>query len=273
MPVTSPNFLSSPRQVEQTTAVEQLVTERPGRIIFDRKTDWYVLRFEPADRLTDLPEHRIVPSHWLGRLEELADDGQTLFTISGESLLFNNQPYIFVRNAGVVSKPESRSAEPDQSAGDDQPPGENAGPAELTQVDSVDGGGITSQKLFERLLRARLARPIFAEIQIQRNPSVQVRSVAPQGRLAENPTDRGDMLIDRLGRLVPSADKAGWWELRLESDNTLQEQPLLVLPNLLLQRSYGIVGPIRVTGEVTNYKGMRYVLLRKVHAHRQMGQF
>jgi len=106
--------------------------------------------------------------------------------------------------------------------------------------------------------------------------------------------DRGRVLVDRLVTIRgPKADfgsfshgGAGasddWWEARFVSDNTLQDQPIRLLPCKLLQvaeslharqRWGGDTARFRVSGLITNYKGKQYLLLRKVVVERDMGQF
>jgi hypothetical protein len=85
------------------------------------------------------------------------------------------------------------------------------------------------------------------------------------------------MLMDRLGRVVPGDP---WWSLAFEDRGTgHEEKPVRLLPNRLLENALGVSGTgaktrvIRVSGEVTEYRGANYLLLRKVLARRDMGNF
>jgi hypothetical protein len=76
-------------------------------------------------------------------------------------------------------------------------------------------------------------------------------------------------IVDRTGRLVRS-DDGQQWEFRFEADGkALRDPPVIVLPNLTLMSMENEVGStsrelrFRITGEVTEYRGRNYVLLRK----------
>jgi hypothetical protein len=80
----------------------------------------------------------------------------------------------------------------------------------------------------------------------------------------------GSYIVDRLGRLTPSAD-GQQMEFTFESDGkTLQDPPLVLLPNLKLmamERAVELANRdlrFRITGMVTEYKGRNYILLDKV---------
>jgi len=80
----------------------------------------------------------------------------------------------------------------------------------------------------------------------------------------------GSFIVDRTGRLTRSADGQGW-ELAFESDGrSLQDPPLVILPNLKLMAMEDAVKNqsrdlrFRVTGMVTEYGGRNYILLEKV---------
>lgn len=80
----------------------------------------------------------------------------------------------------------------------------------------------------------------------------------------------GSYIVDRLGRLTPTAD-GQQMEFTFESDGkTMQDPPLVILPNLKLmamERAAELATRdlrFRITGMVTEYKGRNYILLDKV---------
>src|SRR4029453_5539662 len=81
----------------------------------------------------------------------------------------------------------------------------------------------------------------------------------------------GTDIVNRVGRLTRSADGQSW-EFTFESDGrSLQDPPIVILPNLSLVALETAVSSsssrdirFRITGEVTEYRGRNYVLLRKV---------
>jgi len=82
-------------------------------------------------------------------------------------------------------------------------------------------------------------------------------------------TREGTLLLDRIGRLTPSAD-GKTFELTLESDSVaLADPPLVLLPNRKLMQLEDTVKAsyadqkFRVSGEVTEYRGRNYLLLQR----------
>lgn len=95
-------------------------------------------------------------------------------------------------------------------------------------------------------------------------------AVAPSAPVV-NVLREGTFLVDRLGRLSRSKD-GSQAEFVFESDGTsLQDPPVLILPNLkLMQMEDATTGNsirdlrFRVSGTVTEYRGRNYILLDKV---------
>ena len=85
-------------------------------------------------------------------------------------------------------------------------------------------------------------------------------------------------VVDRLVRILPD-ERERWWLARFESDNTLADAPVRLLPCRLLEQARTAADeaeepPVfRVSGEVTRYKGRRYLLLRKLLQERDLQQF
>jgi hypothetical protein len=80
----------------------------------------------------------------------------------------------------------------------------------------------------------------------------------------------GTFIVDRAGRLTKSADGLNM-ELTFDSDGqSLQDPPLIILPNLNLMSMEDAVTSgsrdlkFRVTGVITEYHGRNYILLDKV---------
>ena len=79
----------------------------------------------------------------------------------------------------------------------------------------------------------------------------------------------GTDIVNRVGRLTRGAD-GQHWEFTFESDGrTMLDPPVIILPNLNLMKMESTVSGMsrdmrfRVTGEVTEYRGRNYILLRK----------
>ena len=89
------------------------------------------------------------------------------------------------------------------------------------------------------------------------------------------------MVIDRLVTFLP-VGHGNWVEAVFEADNNGQEPPLRVLPSVFLpgppdgadpDSMVGTTQRYWVSGEITEYRGRRYLLLRKALVRRDMGQF
>jgi hypothetical protein len=99
------------------------------------------------------------------------------------------------------------------------------------------------------------------------NPSRQERPLLPDGTT----------LADRVGRLVRRGNA---WFFAFESEGkVLREPPLQILPNRDLEimeiASSNGTRPVkfRVSGEVTEYRGSNYLILRKVLIVQDLGNF
>ncbi len=130
----------------------------------------------------------------------------------------------------------------------------------------------------EILLASRPDRPIIP-LAAPKTPLNEGPSVPPiKPRLKPGP---GRMVVNRLARLESPAG-SDWRLLRFESDNTLQEPPLRILPNEWLERmESAAVSAARagsrlvfhVSGEVVRYRENEYILIRQSIREPEMNQF
>jgi hypothetical protein len=109
---------------------------------------------------------------------------------------------------------------------------------------------------------------------------VEVSLTGPNGRqdpLSQRARARypdGYMLADRAGRI---SRENQWFVFTFESTSTaFEEPPLKLLPNLMLERAaFEIQGSPNlvfvVSGEITDFNGENYLLLRKLLRRRQLG--
>jgi hypothetical protein len=134
--------------------------------------------------------------------------------------------------------------------------------------------GKSAEEMLNQLLRptgdGRSAQPTTA-------PAVQGGGIdATSGSAAIAPgapvvtvMREGTDIVNRVGRLTRSADGQSW-EFSFESDGrSMQDPPVVILPNLSLMKMETATAGMsrdlrfRITGEVTEYRGRNYVLLRK----------
>ncbi len=185
-------------------------------------------------------------------------------------------PVTHTPSAPVPSEAPPANA-PDPAGAPDSPPdpgspapdpgSEGTAPTEFSVEDAA-------AELLEIMRADRLEQTLVAGESVPA-PVAPAPSVAPAPRrsLQAKP---GQMVVDRVVRVVRE-EGAGWAVARFEADNTLQEQPMRLLPNHLLvepEQKAGAPGlRWRITGEVTQYKGRRYLLLRKCLVEHDLGQF
>ncbi|MGC9455575.1 MAG: hypothetical protein ACP5HU_12030 [Phycisphaerae bacterium] len=223
-----------------------MVIDQPGRLR-DRSGDWVLLEFT-GDRAAGLPEViRVLPCELLERMEELADSRQrALFRVSGEVTRHEDHAYLLPRKATLEAPPQ-RSVEQVTTEPTTRPVA--TAPAERTA---------SPDEIIGKLLQEQPGKPVLP---------------------VETDTEgQGRFVIDRLIRIVP--DERGRWHLaRFESDNTLSDRPMRLLPCRALEQAMEVFDehetppPFHVSGEVTRYRGDTYLLPRKLVLKRGLGRF
>lgn len=105
-----------------------------------------------------------------------------------------------------------------------------------------------------------------------RTPSEESQGAAGLRRMPD-----GSMLVDRSGRLVR---EGMWWTITFVGDNNPNETPdppMKLLPNQMLERAVRETQEgtrsveFIVSGEVTDFMGENFLLLRKLMRKREMG--
>lgn len=165
-------------------------------------------------------------------------------------------------NGADPSAPTPGTAPATQPAGSYQPDEEEA----------------SADAVIRELLESRGQVPVNPEATSR--PASQPESVAPTGLLKPLPMPPGMMVWNREGRLVREKE-SDWWLFRMESEKlNPTEQPMRILPNRLLEAmeddlDHSPVESIRflISGEVTQYRGRQYLLIRKKLVRRELGAF
>ncbi|MHC4295509.1 MAG: hypothetical protein ACYSTL_07975 [Planctomycetota bacterium] len=278
-PVPVTKSREAPPESPATHPLPHPFAERRCRIEYSSETGWYRLTFLARPPGEYVRYRWILPSQLLAEIEPIIQRTPgAVFYVSGEPTTYKDREFVMLVSASV-EHPAARTPEPPPAAPEPQKPSPAAPePAKLTDVSAPDPGDSASQDvILQQLLRRRPAKPVVVpydpvEVTIS-------ESVAPAAGRPQLDEDRGDMRIDRLVTVVFNSEEQ-WWEARFRSDNTLQDQPIRLLPCKLLEdaektttSAKRITIPVRITGEVTRYKGREYLLLRKVLRERDMGQF
>ncbi len=244
--------------------------------------NWYILRFENSD--ANLPKYSrfVLQSKCLERLEPLfREDPNLVLKISGETSVYRGRSFILLDDA-VVERADYVPASPTPKPAKTPTATPLASVADANSAASQpsdDPKPPNSKDVLLDLMRDRPGKHIAVPIIDPLADADETPSVAP--RPIEKPVwaGRGKMVVDRLVRIFPE-QKDGWWAINFEADNTLREPPIRVLPCRMLERAEDIIKEyegqavrFRVSGEVTEYHGRRYLMLRKVLLERDLGQF
>ncbi len=237
------------------------------RLVRPDAQGWRTVRFEPVEGKAPVRPRRVLPCRLLEQMETVAQaKPKTVFRIWGENTVYRNRLYILPLAVTVVrsgaaappapSRPKTPASRPATGG-----KGAKPGPA---GIDDVVG----------ELLKDTPDRAVVVPNPTDKPAGAPEKAVAPGARKAVG-ADRGDIVVDRLVRILPQKD-GPWTAARFEADNTLAEPPMRLLPCGMLSRAQeqaeeGML--FRVTGRTTYYRGRRYLLLRKVLRQRRLGRF
>lgn len=275
------------------------VLDRRCRVVKVEGTGWYMLDFEPGAAGARRPDPRLVlPNKFLEQIEQYVDrTPPVILRVSGEACIYRQKSFLLLTEVTfdtdqthLEATSDANVAPPRVSDGNGLPLESLASAtaatasaatmsASTTQQATTGPVGpkyLSSDQVLNRLLRARAGLAIATPVRTT-EPSTRP-SVAPPARLAPIQATRGAMVVDRVVRVLPEENE-GWWTVQFEADNTLRESPIRVLPGDKLewaetnnQNSRGML-KFSVTGELLEYKGRQYLLLRNVRREHDMGQF
>lgn len=267
VPVTAPRD-SNPTEPQAKLPVDRSrVVERPARLERSGRTGWYMIRFLDTGP-DESPMRYVLFSQYLEQIEPLANKNVTL-QVSGETTVYKKWAFLLLTSPPILVRqpiaPEPVSRPVEASAATTTAPASKASGAEDIRKMLLSG--------------AAQQRPLPVP------PSPKIEAVKPVPSVAPVPASRildygpPEIVADRVIRLVPEKTE-GWLEARFESDNTLQQPPLRLLPCRQLEEAERIAADTKVhaarflvSGRITQYKGKRYLLLSKLLRVRDMDQF
>ncbi len=278
VPVLTPTIMD--RKPPARRAV--LITEGTGildrRASLRRKGYWRTIADPQAEELY------LLPCELLETTEAVQDRSpQIRFELSGEVYHYRGRYFLMLRRVMQVlaarppePQPPPEQPSPEQSS---QPASGPVGSATTSGAASrpARGTGASADDVAKALLSDEVARPVRPVRRAVARAEI-APSVAPTSRPL--PPGPGRMVVHRLGRLVPPAAPGEWPLLVFESDNTLREPPLPILPNEHLQemerlsdqgRAAGTV--FHVSGEIHQYRRRQYLLVRSAMKKRDLDLF
>ena len=217
---------------------------------------------------------RVLPNKRLMMLEAImsGSDKKPVFAVTGRIMEFQGNDYILLEHISEVMEVQAKpkTAQPDVTGA------APAGPDGATATGPA-GREVRPEDIIQQLLQNKPRRAVVLP---QSMPSAAPASTA--GPVAEGDAPAAQqlwaeetMLVDRPGRVVPS-DK--FWTFSFEDKGSPQtRKPIRLLPNRMLENAVAAGGDktlgvvLVVSGEVTEYRGNNYLLLRKVLVQRDMG--
>lgn len=246
---------------------------RKARLRFDRAEQWWIAEFLPEPGKGREVDRRLLPCRLLASCVKIArDEPDRVFRLSGLNTTDAKNAYLLLRRVEVLETEPEPSAEPAATT----PPETQPQPKTRPAIDPGELRGDATQMLMAEMLDDQRGRAVTVAPTPTRSQDENVDSVAPAGFLPE-PGER-TAVVDRVVRIVYDADTK-WFEARFIGDNTLRDPPLRLLPSQKLLEALRMKyrpgrrhAKFRVTGEVTFYRGQRYLLLQKVHYERDMNQ-
>lgn len=142
---------------------------------------------------------------------------------------------------------------------------------------------VATQPSPDRMLENLLHRtPAVPDAKIMSGPAIP-SAPAPGASAAPNPPTitrlrEGQYLTQRTGRLVKD-EKTGQWMFAFDSDGKeMKDPPMVILPNLYLQSMEQMTEKgtksirFNISGEVTEYQGKNFLIIRFVKTERDMNQ-
>ncbi len=257
-----------------------VVANRPASV--ERQDEFYVLNLQSVPGLPAAPPLRVLPNNQLALLETVLA-GRTRMpdlVVTGRVTDFSGVNYVLVESIREGSAPVPAAAPP--AAAQQPPPAAAPAPAPAPAAASTEPTREpTAEEVVRRLMQAQPRRAlVLPPPQQQPPPAAATRPAEETPRPATRELPRWaeeTVLIDRPGRLIPGEP---WWTFTFEDlGQSPSQKPIRVLPSQLLETAIGLskggTGSVVlvVSGEITVYKGIDYLLLRKVLVRRDLGNF
>jgi len=149
------------------------------------------------------------------------------------------------------------------------------------EIDDATEPAVSSEEVGEKLMEEAEGAPVLAPVREYYEDREQPASEAPMEQEPIAHPGHGHMVVNRLVTVL-SIGEGNWLEVAFTADNTGREPPLRLLPCAMLpppslsENADVMVKPAKryhVSGEITDYRGRKYLLLRKIMPWRNMGEF
>lgn len=283
-----------------------VIGARPAQIKKDG--EWQVATLTPQEGLPETPPLRLLPNQYLEMLETVLADtgGSSQFLLTGRVTEFQGVNYLLVEHIAQLLPPssvaKSAAAKPATVEGGAKDASTVTPPAVVngTTPQATRPAGDrepSAEEVIRALMQTEPARALVLPQERTEQPPASMPSVksklpdtlielppVPTAPAAGDSAKEGiawsesTWLIDQLGRVVPAG--GAWWSLAFENrGQEASRKPVRLLPNRLLETAIALSGGgtrgvvFSISGEVTTYRGQNYLMIRKILARRDMGNF
>ncbi|MBN1488709.1 MAG: hypothetical protein JXA69_02230 [Phycisphaerae bacterium] len=234
-----------------------VVARRAGR--FSRDEPWWMVTLEPAEKLPTPQPLRVLPNRELMLLEQILTEGRAndAYLVTGRITEFLGRNHILLEEVVAARKPSD-------------PAPVTAGQPDATPDDTTSGQPPTPEEIIEQLMQDAPRRVLDTSVS-----TAPVDLPAPSDDESGPVFREGTIVREFPARLVRVAP---WWMLIREArGGQPASKPYRVLPNRLLEvivsasagGTHSMV--FLVSGELTEYRGVNYLLIRKVLIRRDLG--
>lgn len=262
-----------------------VIGSRPAYI--KHEDDWHVAHLLPQPGMVDPPPLRLLPNQHLALVESVLAETQetSRFVLTGRVTEYLGANYLLIEHVAEVL-----TAPPTPPPADSVPAPATSPPAsEDVAPDAEPPVEPSPQDIIRQLMETKPLRAVVLPKEEPEVPDFPAPTTQEQSPLRSNVPDdpdaapvhilpEGTIMVDQLGRLVPAGEQ--WWSLAFEDrGRDASRPPIRVLPSRLLETAVTLSsgtaqgGVFMVSGEITTYKGLNYLLLRKVLVRRDLGNF
>lgn len=279
IPITSPTLthastVSSPPPLP----AEMMIIDRRCRIAKDPSRNWWSIPDPYAGRLY------LLPCGLLQAVEKFrADEPTAMFSLSGEVHRYRGGYYLLIHRAMIIQNQTNEVRNVSIPATNKMPIGSTTAPTKSTTRPARPlVPAVSPDEIARKLLQGTSARPIVparlpAAVEPKGNASVTASGVRVGKPIKAS---AGKVVANRLVRLLPPSKQDQWYKVAFKGDNTLREPPMRVLPNRQLERMRAISKDgekpgvlFYISGEVHQYHGENYILIRSAVKKRDLDLF
>ena len=284
VPITLPTIIHAPANPPPAVLpAEMMIINRRCRIEKDPAQNWWSISDPYAGKLY------LLPCELLQAIEKILKDKPfATFSLSGEVHRYRGGYYLLIRRAILIQEKNGtivRKLHPKATDKKKRLPTTTSATEPTTRVIKKSSTELASpDEIAQKLLRGTSAKPIVptrhpnpAALKKKTKPAIAASGVRVRKPIKAK---AGRVIADRLIRLLPPSKQCRWYKVAFKGDNTLREPPMRVLPNRQLERMRALSKDgekpgvlFYISGEVHQYHGENYILIRSAVKKRNLDLF